>query len=175
MARAIRAKSGGNGLGLALIGGGVLAAAWYLSKSSVTAASIAQTTPAGAANQPPPGAGAQSVPVGAEGYTAPAIAAEAANQLLPIDITVADQSAGILAPSLIEVQSSGTYWDTLTPAASLASGWIDFPTGSQAAASLMQVRTDANNNSYVEWAGRVYQIVGPDAAGNYLATLSSQQ
>lgn len=158
-----------------VIGGGLAAIAYYLMRSNPAAAAVAQTTAAGAASQP---ASSGAVVAGAapgSGFTPAAIAAEGANTLLPIDVTLSDQSAGVLAPTLIQVQASGSFWETLTPAADLSSGWIDFPTGSQAAASLMQVRQDASGNRYVEWAGQVYELGPQDGAGNYPASLASAQ
>ncbi len=77
---------------------------------------------------------------------------------------------GAGAPSAGDVSNAASFWNSLGGGGSLSSGYINFPSGSQAAASLFQVRSDAYGSPYVQWAGRVYILTGPDSMGNYTAT-----
>lgn len=74
-------------------------------------------------------------------------------------------------PALTSAQGSQVqgFWGTLSPVVPLASGYVTFPSGSQAAASLFGGNTamDGNGNLYVQWAGQVFQLGAKDSAGNY--------
>lgn len=75
-----------------------------------------------------------------------------------------------------QVSNANSFWGTLSPVMPLASGYITFPSGSQAAAALFGAGTtamDGNGNLYVQWAGQVYQLGAQDSAGNYPAALVS--
>jgi len=65
--------------------------------------------------------------------------------------------------------SANTYWDSLIPVMPLDSGYINFPSGSQAAATLFTTKMDAMGNYYVQWAGRTFVLGSQDAMGNWPA------
>lgn len=77
---------------------------------------------------------------------------------------------GATAPTATQISSAQDFWDTLTAGAAPASGYINFPSGSQAAAALFDVRYDGYGSPYVQWAGQAYILTGPDASGNLTAT-----
>lgn len=82
--------------------------------------------------------------------------------------------AAVPAITADRVQAAVSFWGTLTPVVPLASGYIVFPSGSQAAASLFgggNTAMDGDGNLYVSWAGNVYQLGSKDSAGNYPALL----
>jgi hypothetical protein len=71
-----------------------------------------------------------------------------------------------------QVAGANSFWSTLTPVVPLASGYITFPSGAQAAAATFgggNTAMDGNGNLYVMWAGQVYQLGNQDSAGNYPA------
>lgn len=71
-----------------------------------------------------------------------------------------------------QVSAANQFWSTLTPVVPLASGYITFPSGSQAAAATFgagNTAMDGNGNLYVLWGGQVYQLGSQDSAGNYPA------
>lgn len=78
---------------------------------------------------------------------------------------------GDSAPTSQQVSSAINFWSTLTPEPALASGYINFPSGSQAGASLFGYGLTAKDNSgnyYVQWAGGVYRVANtPDTQGNW--------
>ena len=104
--------------------------------------------------------------------SAPGSAAD--NTSSPPDVTAAYDNAGVLAPSAPVIELSGSFWDSLAPSNPLPSGYVDFPSGSQAAAALLTTRVDALGNAYVQWAGQTYELGAQDDAGNYPATLVTQ-
>jgi len=62
-------------------------------------------------------------------------------------------------------------WANLTATTGPYAGFVNFPTGSQAAAGLLQWATDNQGNYYVQWAGHIYLVpLTTDASGNYTAT-----
>lgn len=69
-----------------------------------------------------------------------------------------------------QVTSQGGIWSNLQPtSAPTQSGWVNFPSGSQAAVALLPWRTDGVN-FFVQWAGVVYAVpVTTDQYGNYTA------
>lgn len=78
------------------------------------------------------------------------------------------------ATTAAQVSAATSFWNTLTPVVPLASGYIVFPSGSQAAAATFgggNTAMDGNSNLYVMWAGNVYQLGSQDSAGNYPALL----
>ncbi len=74
-----------------------------------------------------------------------------------------------MAPTAAEVSASGSFWDRLQPVQSVDSGYINFPSGAQAAATLFQTRMDANGQYYVQWGGLVYVLGSQDSSGNWPA------
>jgi hypothetical protein len=130
---------------LAILGIGALGA-WYFLKR-----------PAAAAIAVPGGASSSGAASDAASYPAAALAP------LP----------GSLAPTLPAIVLSGSFWDSLTPTSPESQGFVNFPSGSQAAAALLTTRMDGLGNLYVQWAGQTYQLSGPDQFGNYTATLST--
>jgi len=69
-----------------------------------------------------------------------------------------------------QIGSAADYWARMAPAQGFDSGYVNFPSGSQAAAALFPVRVDVYGSPYVQWAGQLYILTGPDASGNYNAT-----
>jgi hypothetical protein len=129
---------------LGLLGLGGLA----LFKSRTASAATFPSLPGSAPAQP---AGAIGLPI------------QAGTQNIP-------ELPGEKAPTASQVQSAGPFWDTLTPGTGPSSGYINFPSGTQAAAALFQVRNDGYGSPYVQWAGLTWILTGPDASGNYTAT-----
>lgn len=78
---------------------------------------------------------------------------------------------GAQAPTSGELAAGGSFWDTLTPVQAISSGFINFPSGSQAAASEFLPRMDQSGNYYVQWAGQTYGLGAMDANGNWPAIL----
>lgn len=77
---------------------------------------------------------------------------------------------GSMAPTSAMIGTADQYWANMAPAQGFSSGYINFPSGSQAAAALFPVRADVYGSPYVQWAGNLYILLGPDASGNYNAT-----
>lgn len=77
---------------------------------------------------------------------------------------------GSMAVSQPLVAGAASFWDSLIAGPQIPAGWINFPSGSQAAATLFQTRYDTYGSPYVQWAGLTYILVGPNASGNYTAT-----
>ena len=77
---------------------------------------------------------------------------------------------GSIAPTGSAVTAAQAVWSNLTPSSGPNSGWVNFSTGSQAAAALLPWATDGSGNYYTQWAGLIYLVnVLPDANGNYSA------
>jgi hypothetical protein len=74
-----------------------------------------------------------------------------------------------MAPTAPEIGSSASLWNNLSPAPGLTSGYINFPSGAQAAAALFPTRMDANGQYYVQWGGLVYVLGVQDGSGNWPA------
>jgi hypothetical protein len=77
------------------------------------------------------------------------------------------------APTGSQVTAAQAIWSNLTPTTGPYSGYVNFPSGSQAAATFLPWATDDSGNYYTQWAGQIY-IVGvtlPDPSGNYPAKL----
>lgn len=92
--------------------------------------------------------------------------------LLPIQAGTQNipELPGSMAVTAPTVQGALSFWDTLNPGGSMSSGYINFPSGSQVAATLFQTRYDGYGSPYVQWAGLTYILTGPDVSGNYSAT-----
>lgn len=80
---------------------------------------------------------------------------------------------GAIAPTGSQVTASAAIWSNLTATTGPTSGYVNFPSGSQAAAAFLPWATDGAGNYYTQWAGQIY-IVGvgfTDSNGNYTAKL----
>lgn len=85
----------------------------------------------------------------------------------------------VLAPSLSPGSAATTagaltatnqIWANLTATTGPYSGFVNFPTGSQAAAGLLPWATDGSGNYYTQWAGHIYLVpLQTDVNGNYTA------
>lgn len=116
----------------------------------------------------------------ASAATTPAVSAPAGpvnpglllNSLLPIQAGTVNipELPGSFAVSAPEVSGSASFWDTLLSGPSLPAGYVNFPSGSQAAATLFQTHYDTYGSAYVQWGGLTYILTGPDSSGNYTAT-----
>lgn len=77
-----------------------------------------------------------------------------------------------MAPTQPELQASASFWDNLTPVAPLPSGYVNFPSGAQAAAATFaggNTRMDSGGSYYVQWSGIVYVLGSQDSSGNWPA------
>lgn len=92
--------------------------------------------------------------------------------LLPIQAGTQNipELPGVMAATAPQVSTAAGYWATLAPAQGFDTGYINFPSGSQAAAALFPVRVDVYGSPYVQWAGLLFILTGPDSSGNYTAT-----
>lgn len=155
-----------------IVGGlGVLAYLLYREMKSMAAQ---DTYNANAARQAAYGL----TPAQASAYTSTSL-----NASVPgISFTPSSIQPGILQSTLTavpattagQVQAAVSFWSTLTPVVPLASGYIVFPSGAQAAATTFgggNTAMDGGGNLYVSWAGNVYQLGDRDSAGNYPALL----
>lgn len=97
------------------------------------------------------------------GFDPIALPIQAGTRILP-------ELPGSMAPTATSIGSAADYWSRMAPVQGYSSGYINFPSGSQAAAALFPVRADVYGSPYVQWAGNLYILVGPDASGNYTAT-----
>lgn len=80
---------------------------------------------------------------------------------------------GSIAPTGSQITAAAAVWSNLTSTTGPNTGYVNFPTGSQAAAALLPWATDGAGNYYTQWAGQIY-IVGvgyTDTNGNYSAKL----
>lgn len=71
-----------------------------------------------------------------------------------------------------QVAAAASFWSTLMPVNPPDSGYITFPSGSQAAAATFvngNTRMDSGGTYYVLWGGQVYQLGQMDSAGNWPA------
>jgi len=77
---------------------------------------------------------------------------------------------GAMAPTATTTSVSAAIWQNLTPSAGPTSGYVNFPTGSQAAALFLPWAGDSAGNAYTMWAGQIYIVdMNADADGNYPA------
>jgi hypothetical protein len=157
------------------IAGGVAALGWllysYFNKANAAQAAALNANPALARAT---GAGAGNLITSA--YSPPAL-----NASVPgVSFAPSTVQPGILTSTLTavpavtsqQVAGANAFWATLTPVVPLASGYITFPSGAQAAAATFgggNTAMDGNGNLYVLWAGQVYQLGSQDSAGNYPA------
>lgn len=139
-----------------VIGGGLLL--WMFSKSS-------------AANAATPGSGASSGAL--PGTNLPALSPVG----LPTGIyegagsgSGAFYQSSLPAVTAAQASQQSGIWTNLSPTSSPgAAGYVNFPSGSQAAMALLPWRTDGVN-FYTQWAGAVYAVpVTTDSYGNYTA------
>lgn len=126
-----------------LFGGG--AAALFIANAKATAAEENPSTVGGNPTLPrlPPSSGMPS----------------AGPQFLP----------GTFAPTGSQAAAANSLWDTLQPVGSLDSGYINFPSGAQAAAALFPARMDEYGTYYVQWGGLTYALGSMDGLGNWSA------
>lgn len=69
------------------------------------------------------------------------------------------------------LSATNAIWANLTATTGPYSGFVNFPTGSQAAAGLLSWATDTSGNYYTQWAGHIYLVpLTTDGQGNYTAT-----
>lgn len=81
--------------------------------------------------------------------------------------TLSPASAATTAGAL---SATNSIWANLTATTGPYAGFVNFPTGSQAAAGLLQWATDTAGNYYTQWAGHIYQVpLVTDDQGNYTA------
>jgi hypothetical protein len=79
-------------------------------------------------------------------------------------------SPGSMATTAGALTATNQIWANLTATTGPYAGFVDFPTGSQAAAGLLQWATDGQGNYYTQWAGHIYLVpLTTDANGNYTA------
>lgn len=77
---------------------------------------------------------------------------------------------GVIAPTGSAITAAQAIWQNLTPTTGPNTGYVNFSTGSQAAAALLPFAMDDQGNYYTQWAGLIYLVnVLPDASGNYAA------
>lgn len=86
---------------------------------------------------------------------------------------------GVSAPSLSPgsqattagaLSATNAIWGNLTATTGPYAGFVNFPTGSQAAAGLLPWATDGSGNYYTQWAGHIYLVpLMTDSQGNYTA------
>lgn len=147
--RAVSTRSGANRW---IIGAGLLGMiGWMLLKNKASAATPTLALPAPSST----GGGLLTSP----GIGLPI---QAGTQSIP-------ELPATMATTSDQLSSAGTFWDTLQPVQSLPSGYINFPSGAQAAAAIFQTRMDANGSYYVQWAGLTYVLGNQDSSGNWPA------
>jgi len=79
-------------------------------------------------------------------------------------------SPGSMATTAGALSATNAIWGNLTATTGPYAGFVNFPTGSQAAAGLLQWATDGSGNYYTQWAGHIYLVpLTPDSNGNYTA------
>lgn len=68
------------------------------------------------------------------------------------------------------LSATNAIWANLSATTGPYAGFVNFPTGSQAAAGLLQWATDSQGNYYTQWAGHIYLVpLTTDSQGNYTA------
>lgn len=79
-------------------------------------------------------------------------------------------SPGSAATTSGALAATNAIWANLTATTGPDTGFVNFPSGSQAAAGLLPWATDGQGNYYTQWAGHIYLIpLTFDAQGNYTA------
>lgn len=79
---------------------------------------------------------------------------------------------GSMAPTVSQTSAAAAIWANLTPSSGPTSGYVNFPTGSQAAALFLPWATDSAGNNYTMWSAQIYLVnLTPDSQGNYTAKL----
>jgi hypothetical protein len=79
-------------------------------------------------------------------------------------------SPGSMATTAGALTATNQIWQNLTATTGPYAGFVNFPTGSQAAAGLLQWATDGSGNYYTQWAGHIYLVpLLTDSQGNYNA------
>jgi hypothetical protein len=79
-------------------------------------------------------------------------------------------SPGSMATTAGALSATNAIWANLTPTTGPYAGFVNFPTGSQAPAGLLQWAADGSGNYYVQWAGHIYLVpLLTDSQGNYTA------
>ena len=79
-------------------------------------------------------------------------------------------SPGSQATTAGALSATNAIWGNLVATTGPYSGYVNFPTGSQAAAGLLQWATDNSGNYYTQWAGHIYLVpLTTDGQGNYTA------
>jgi len=80
-------------------------------------------------------------------------------------------SPGSQATTAGALTATNQIWANLQATTGPYAGYVNFPTGSQAAAGLLQWATDGQGNYYTQWAGHIYLVpLTTDDSGNYTAT-----
>ena len=89
----------------------------------------------------------------------------------PGTVSAPTLSPGSAATTAGALTATNQIWQNLTATTGPYAGFVNFPTGSQAAAGLLQWATDGQGNYYTQWAGHIYLVpLVTDANGNYTAT-----
>lgn len=80
---------------------------------------------------------------------------------------------GTIAPTGSTYTAAQAIWGNLTETTGPNTGYVNFPTGSQAASLFLPWATDGAGNYYTQWAGQIYlvNVAQPDSTGNYPAKL----
>jgi hypothetical protein len=79
-------------------------------------------------------------------------------------------SPGSMATTAGALTATSQIWANLTATTGPYAGFVNFPTGSQAAAGVLQWATDGQGNYYTQWAGHIYLVpLTTDSDGNYTA------
>lgn len=79
---------------------------------------------------------------------------------------------GSIAPVGSQISAAAAIWQNLTPMTGPQQGYVNFPSGTQAAAALLPFAVDELGNAYTKWAGQLYIVtLTPDAQGNFSAKL----
>jgi hypothetical protein len=78
-----------------------------------------------------------------------------------------------MAPAVGPVTAAAAIWQNFTPIDGPSSGYVNFPSGTQAAALFLPWATDGAGNNYTMWSGQIYIVNTdtPDLAGNYYSRL----
>lgn len=78
-----------------------------------------------------------------------------------------------MAPAVGPVTAATAIWQNFTPIDGPSSGYVNFPSGTQAAALFLPWATDGAGNNYTMWSGQIYIVNTdtPDLAGNYYSRL----
>lgn len=153
-----------------LIGGGVLAlVGWLFVSKRASAATPAAASGAAGATSPRTGTSALSYNPVQLNASVPGVSF-APSTLQPGVLT--STLTSVPAVTSQQVGAGQAFWSTLQPVTAINSGYITFPSGSQAAAATFvngNTAVDGNGNAYVLWGGQVYMLGTQDSAGNYPA------